>query len=407
MVNRKVVVAALLVLFAPLAHRSYLLAVTAMICGVSVAARQRGAPRAEVPRAAVVGGWLIAVGIVTSSLYQLVAIGYVENSQLTNALATLLAIVIFAVIVKNGDDKSVLVLGCVCFVLVLSASLIPDWRRLHATYGGLARASGLVGSGDFVVAGSMLALVAVFLFGYFPDASHRMKLALVVVLPIAVLGIAATGSRESMIAALLGGAFATMRGGEWTLHRRLSKFLTMAMFGAGAYWLVGSLLQRTAALGAGDPSIANRYLIWRAALRAAVDGSVTGVGFPEFQSAIWKASPFLAGYPLTLAHNSFLTIWVLWGAAGLLGLLTVTLAALRSPRSRPLAAAMIVLALLGDSFFYQGVLYLFVILTAAELATTDTEERIHVTSPSRFAPGPVPSRAAVATRGRAPARGVP
>lgn len=405
--NRRVWVAALLVLFAPLAHRSYQLAVVALICGVSVAARKRGAPTVQAPRGAVVGGWLIGLGIVTSSLYQLARIGFVENAQLTNALATALAFVLFAYIVKNRTDKSVLVLGCCCFALVLSASLIPDWRRLHATYGGLARASGLVGEGDFVVAGSMLALVTVFLFGYFPEARRETKLALLVVLPVAILGIAATGSRESMIAALLGGACATMRGGEWSLHRRMSKLLTMAMFGAGAYWLVGSLLQRTAALGAGDPSIANRYLIWRAALRAAFDGSATGVGFPEFQAAIWKASPFLAGYPLTLAHNSFLTIWVLWGAAGLLGLLIITLGALRSQRTRPLAAAMIVLALLGDSFFYQGVLYLFVILTAAELATADTEEQAHVRTLPRIAPGPLPPRAADRARGRVAARGVP
>jgi O-antigen ligase len=405
--SRKVGLAILLTLFAPLAHRSYLLAGVALACGLFVAVRKRDQVVAQVPRAVVLGGWLVGLGIAASSIYQIATIGYVESAQVTNAMATALAVVIFVVMIRNRSSRSLLVLGCSCLAVVLSVSLIPDWQRLHATYGGLARASGLVGEGDFVVAGSMLTLVAVFLFGYFADAPREAKVALVVVLPITILGIVATGSRESMVAVVLGGAVATTRGAEFSERRRLSKLTTIAMFVGGAYWLVSSLLERTAALGAVDPSIANRYLIWRAAVGAAFDGNVTGVGFPHFQTAIWNASPFLSGYPLTLAHNSFLTIWVLWGATGLLGLLTISVAGLRSSRTRPLVTAMIVLAFLGDSFFYQGVLYLFVILTAAELSSAETEERIHVTNLDCVASSPVPSVATNCARGRVTARSVP
>ena len=142
-------------------------------------------------------------------------------------------------------------------------------------------------------------------------------------LPVASIGIALTGSRGAMIAALPTLYFILTTQGKLKPWARIV-FLLVAI--GGGYTAISLVPQSSfERLGtayselSGGGSLTGRTLIWDDAIARIMEHPILGVGSDAFRS-ISKTG--------LVAHNSFLSVWVETGIVGLILFLTVLLIAL-------------------------------------------------------------------------------
>lgn len=229
---------------------------------------------------------------------------------------------------------------------------------------------------------AMLILIAIPASSYFLLAPvSRWRALFGAVLAILFLGIAVTGSRGVLLSLLLGVVILAAVG-----YRRVPASRLMSWFGIilGAYLLANLLLEGWLAgrlSSVFDPTHAghDRFLIWKQALKMALDAPWLGIGLGTFW-LFWPPyrhpADSSAGF---YVHNDYLQIWIETGLPGLLLLLAIEISvlailirALRDSRATPevkieMAGLVGGLAAIAFHSFFDFDLYIQPILLAIGL----------------------------------------
>ncbi len=224
---------------------------------------------------------------------------------------------------------------------------------------------------------AILILIAIPASGYFLLASSgKWRIAMGLALSLLFLSIAVTGSRGVLLSLLLAVGVVAAVAYRRVPSRRLFGWLAIIL---GAYLLANFLLQgwlggRLSSVLEPGSAGHDRFLIWRQALKMALDQPWLGIGLGTFW-LFWPPyrhpADSSAGF---YVHNDYLQIWIETGLPGLLLLLAVEFVViamfvrlLRDPRTTPAArieAAALVGGLAAIAFhtFFDFDLYIQPIL---------------------------------------------
>ncbi len=250
---------------------------------------------------------------------------------------------------------------------------------------------------------AMLILIAIPTSSYFLLSSGRWRHVTGVALFVLFLAIAVTGSRGVLLSLFLGAGLLAAVAYRHVERRRLAVWAAIIL---GAYLAANLLLQGWLAgrlSSVFDPTYAghDRFLIWRQALKMALDFPWLGVGLGTFW--LWwppyrHPADSSAGF---YVHNDYLQIWIETGLPGLLLLLAVEIAVvalfIRMLRGRNVPGAARVeaaglfggLAAIGFHTFFDFDLYIQPILLTIGLMLARLQfldGAYHPVSPIVFAP---------------------
>lgn len=177
---------------------------------------------------------------------------------------------------------------------------------------------------------AMLILIAIPASSHFLTASGGRRMATGAALFLLFLATAVTGSRGVLLSLLLGAGLLAAVAYRHVERRRLAVWVAIIL---GAYLAANLLLQGWLAgrlSSVFDPTYAghDRFLIWRQALKMALEAPWSGVGlgtywlfWPPYRHPLDSSAGFYV-------HNDYLQIWIETGLPGLLLLLAVELAVL-------------------------------------------------------------------------------
>jgi O-antigen ligase len=136
-------------------------------------------------------------------------------------------------------------------------------------------------------------------------------------LPVGLLGLALTGSRGGLVAAVVGLLIVPLTMTSLSPGRLATAIALLALSGALAVaYVPETIVQRFATTRSSveDLSLGGRFEVWKAGMHAFAYRPLTGYGAGAFKRA---ASPWLSGEP-RVAHNSFVSILVEQGIIGFL-----------------------------------------------------------------------------------------